>query len=238
MHSQTVHSTLTDNNAYNSTVTINESEELSVTTEHEPEILLKDQLMIYEELVCIAKLDYKNEIKTIIRRLYEDKERFYAFLVLVCKNVIRKRKWKKKKDQQHYYEFVTESDEAFAILLLDNNAEKYKSMNQHGDNRHSWQQPKYSRKCATGKFNGKGWSFVAMAKYFKIKNAIEEWRDNNEDRMVEIARYVYSKYRINSNNNANIEDEHYDSEIKNLCEESMIKSMTTIRPKRKRKLLD
>ena len=56
--------------------------------------------------------------------------------------------------------------------------------------------------------------------------------------MVEIAKYVYNKYRINSNNNANIEDEHYDSEIKNLCEESMIKSMTNVRPKRKRKLLE
>ena len=109
---------------------------------------------------------------------------------------------------------MTESDEAFGIILLDNNAEKYESMIQYGNIKQKWKMPKYSRRNMTGKCNGKGWSYVAINKYFKLKNAIGKWRDENEDRMVELARYVNNKYRTNDNDNTNIRNEHYDANLK------------------------
>ena len=199
MHTLTSQSSLTDNNMYDNTIATDQSVATPSTTTNEQVQKQKNQLIMYEELISISRHDYKDEIGTLLKKLYEDKERFYTFLMIICKHVVRKRKWKKKKDHEHYYEFITESDEAFAILLLDNNAEKYNSMNQYGGYKQSWKPPKYSRCNVRGETNGKGWSYQAQIKYFKLKIAIIKWRDNNEDQMVELAKYVNNKYRINNN---------------------------------------
>ena len=64
---------------------------------------------------------------------------------------------------------MTESDEAFGIILLDNNAEKYESMIQYENIKQKREMPKYFRRNMTGKCNGKGWSYVAINKYFKMQ---------------------------------------------------------------------
>ena len=86
---------------------------------------------------------------------------------------------------------------------------------------------------------GKGWSVQAKNKYFKIQNAIDKWRDNNEKRMVEIAKFVQNKYiSMNGVNikrkNSTIEEIEIDElEMEEQCDKSMMQSMMQ-RKKRKR----
>ena len=204
--------------------------------------MIKNQKTLYEELVEISRYNCDTDIDKMMEELYKDNDRFYTFLILVCKHVVFKNKWRKNKINKHYYEFITESDESYAILMLDNTAERYQSMNIYGTNKNNkylWSRTRYSRMGKIKGELGKGWSVQAKNKYFKIQNAIDNWRDNNGQRMVDIAKFVQKIYismnGINTKkNNNNIEELEIDElEMEEQCDKSMMQSMMQ-RKKRKR----
>ena len=225
---------MTDNNTYDNTEGTTESNQTKKSAQAQQENIKKNQICHYEELIDITRQDYEENVEDLLTKLYEDKERFYTFLILVCKHIVTKKKWRRKKIQQHYYEFITESDEAFGILLMDNNAEKYKSINKYRSHKQLWDRPKYSRCGKRTSPVGKGWSCEAKMKYFKLKYAIENWRDNNEDRMIELAKHVNDKYNMKTSNKKDKGKEEDNEELKRLCEQTMIQSMRKVRVKRKR----
>ena len=92
MQSLTSQSTLTDNNMYENTIATDQSVATPSTTTNKQLQQQKNQLIMYEELISISRHDYKDEIGTLLKNLYEDKERFYTFLMIICKHVVRKRK--------------------------------------------------------------------------------------------------------------------------------------------------
>ena len=157
----------------------------------------KSQSDLFQELLDIA---VKNEDKEsgitwddIVKQLYESNERFYQFVMLVCKHVITKTKWKNSKMGSYYFEFISESDEAFALLMMDNNADRLIDMVELGKERYvDWRRTKYT---PTGKgCVGRGWSLVGKKKFYSLESAITRWRDENDDRMQDLGEYVNSKY--------------------------------------------
>ena len=80
--------------------------------------------------------------------MYEDSERFYVFLLcLICKHVI----------SRSYCDFITESDEAFALLILDNNAMRYGDIIKLGNSeKNLWVKPKYTRIGSDRRLQGRG----------------------------------------------------------------------------------
>ena len=63
-----------------------------------------------------------------ILSMYEEKkmDMIYTFTRLIVANVTGKRQWNKFSDSLLMHRFVTPSDEAFAVLILENNCEKWR----------------------------------------------------------------------------------------------------------------
>ena len=212
-------------------------EELSQITEYSSHIRdslesnrTTNQLDLYSDLSDLAS----TKIPTIIEELYKDSERFFVFLSLVCKHVITKSKWKKYKESIPYYEFVTESDEAFAILIMDNNLIRYKDMINLGEcKRDCWSQPKYTRMGSDRRTVGRGWSSEGKLKYFELTKAIQEWRDENNGKMMKLGSFVLKKY-INMNKTKFEPHEKYMQRKKQIME-SMMLSTVSVRKRKKQK---
>ena len=116
----------------------------------------------------IYEISSRQNINSIIDSLYTDKERFYIFLSLVCKHVITRMRWRKEKSVNSYYEFITESDEAFAIIILDNNYYKYRDMVRFGmGEKNQWESPKYTA-THKDKMGSRRWSMKAKTKFFYL----------------------------------------------------------------------
>lgn len=173
------------------------NEDISQISEHsgycvQSEVRVKNQYELYVEIYDISS---RQNINSIIDSLYTDNERFYLFLSLVCKHVITRMRWRREKSVNSYYEFITESDEAFALMILDNNFHRYKGMVNFGlANKDRWDSAKYTTPNKN-KMVSRRWCSKAKMKFFYLTEGIKDWRENNMDRMKELAKYVLEKYR-------------------------------------------
>ena len=57
-----------------------------------------------------------------------------------------------------------------------------------------WSQPKYTRMGSDRRTVGRGWSSEAKLKYFELTKAIQEWRDENNEKMMKLGSFVLKKY--------------------------------------------
>ena len=81
----------------------------------------------------LSDMDQKGKVEEMVKRIcgrrmdkiYSREDLFHMFLRLVVKNVIFKNNWNHKRDSIKYYKYVTVSDEAFAMLVLENHGERY-----------------------------------------------------------------------------------------------------------------
>ena len=93
--------------------------------------------------------------------IFQNKELHYFFLKHCVINVISRKKWNDNCDRNDYYKYITESDEGFALVVLDNNIERYLEMMKNDDpNKKDFAQPKYTSVSKKGMPNhiGKGWN--------------------------------------------------------------------------------
>ena len=88
----------------------------SCSTEEEKQ---KIELGLAHQLLALADDDN-------ILSIYEEKnmDMIYTFNRLIVSNVTGKRQWNKFSDSLLLHRFVTPSDEAFGVLILENNCEK------------------------------------------------------------------------------------------------------------------
>ena len=94
--------------------------------------------------------------------IFQSKELHYFFLKHCVVNVISRKKWNDNCDRNDYFKFVTASDEGFALVVLDNNIERYMEMMKNEDpNIKDFGQPRYTSVTKKGMLTnhiGKGWN--------------------------------------------------------------------------------
>ena len=155
-------------------------------------------------MIDLLHLAENEDIEYILKTLYDNEEMFYIYLHFCVSNIITKTKWKQNKIDFSYYDYITVSDEALTLLILDNNAKRYLQMSKDiGTNNHllpnrqnllSRMKPKYTLVNGARKFKGKGWNRQGRMRYMELSVAIEEWRERNEATMIRLADWIKNRY--------------------------------------------
>ena len=164
--------------------------------------------------------DQVNKIKTNLRSLlqiaklksiediYSDSYLFYLFHSVCVKNVIFRTKWKKGICREPYYKYTDESDEAFAFLVLVNNANRIEDMANPDKGIDEWRQPLYteatksSTTYKTGRTSqklvqGKGWTTDAILMFATLQQRVCKYRISMKGSIEKLGRDVLELYRIN-----------------------------------------
>jgi hypothetical protein len=144
----------------------------------------------------LSDMDQKGKVEEMVKRIcgrrmdkiYSREDLFHMFLRLVVKNVIFKNNWNHKRDSIKYYKYVTVSDEAFAMLVLENHGERYMHMMDGKDE----PAPKYTQVKGSSSIN-KGWSDEGKMRYMELVMETEQWRSENLHKMELLSNYVLKK---------------------------------------------
>ena len=144
----------------------------------------------------LGDMDQKGKVEEMVKRIggrrmdkiYSREDLFHIFLRLVVKNVIFKNNWNHKRDFIKYYKYVTVSDEAFAMLVLENHGERYMHMMDGKDE----PAPKYTQVKGSSSIN-KGWSDEGKMRYMELVMETEQWRSENLHKMELLSIYVLKK---------------------------------------------
>jgi len=114
-----------------------------------------------------------------LNNIYTNKSLYYFFLNTCVKEVVGKMKWKENICTVNYSQFVHPTDESFALLVLDNNLERYFDMIERKDKRTD-ANPKYTTATKKGKKNfNKGWSDEGKLKFQEYTKFVLEKRNNS-----------------------------------------------------------
>ena len=157
--------------------------------------------------------DQVNKIKTNLRSLlqiarlgsiediYSDSHLFYLFHSICVKNVIFRTKWKKGICREPYYKYTDESDEAFAFLVLVNNADRIEDMADPEKGMHEWRQPLYteapkSNTYKTGR-TSRGWTTDAILTFASLQQRVCKYRISEKESIEKLGRDVLELYRNN-----------------------------------------
>ena len=145
-------------------------------------------------LLQIAKLGY-------IEDIYSDSDLFYLFHSICVKNVIFRTKWKKGIFREPYYKYTDESDEAFAFLVLVNNANRIEDMANPDKEKDEWRQPLYTEATKSNTYKshpkGKGWTTDAILMFATLQQRVCEYRISSKESIEKLGRDVLELYRIN-----------------------------------------
>ena len=147
----------------------------------------------------LSDMDQKGKVEEMVKRIcgrrmdkiYSREDLFHMFLRLVVKNVIFKNNWNHKRDSIKYYKYVTVSDEAFAMLMLENHGERYMHM-MDGKDLATQPAPKYTQVKGSSSIN-KGWSDEGKMRYMELVMETERWRSENLHRMELLSIYVLKR---------------------------------------------
>ena len=183
---------------------------------------LQEQVRISHEMTlqqAKKEEDKVNKIKTNLRSLlqlarlkkiddiYTAPDLFYVFHSICVKNVIFRTKWKKGRCREPYFKYTDESDEAFAFLVLMNNANRIEDMADPDKEKDEWRQPLFteatnSSTYKTGRTSqkGRGWTEEAILMFAKLQERVCKYRRSQKDLMVKLGRDVLQIYRINYGN--------------------------------------
>ena len=120
------------------------------------------------------------------------------FFHKILPHVVMKRKWNSNSHLRLMETFVTKSDEALAMLILENNAERwYEEAKFPNRSRHERAKAKYTNDGGPDS----GWSQVGMVRFFKIVQHLEQAKKDNVQGYQNIQQQVKSKEKeINSSN--------------------------------------
>ena len=196
----------------------NENDEAQVQQEDQMQHIPRENEWSYfktpkELMKDLIKLSDHQEIKYILKSLYDNEEMFYIYLHFCVSNVISKTKWKHNKYDKRYHEYITVSDEALSLLILDNNSRRYLEMSEKIGiiDAKINAKPKYTLVNGAQKFKGKGWNRRGRMRYMEFSLAIENWRESNEDRMNDLSDWILKRY-----NTTIIDDDTMDTRIERI----------------------
>ena len=163
-------------------------------------------------ITCEAKekmtMIEKAKMSEIIKLVKDDKfeeiyNNVYLFLLVHMNcivNVIFKRNWNKYRSTQNYYTYVSPSDEAFAYIILENNAERYTEIADSTIKKEDY--------CKTTKYTfandqrlkGVGWKNEGILKFFNIQKRVELFRETKANVITELAENLKQIYSDLSDN--------------------------------------
>ena len=162
----------------------------SCSTEEEKQ---KIELGLAHQLLALADDDN-------ILSIYEEKnmDMIYTFNRLIVSNVTGKRQWNKFSDSLLLHRFVTPSDEAFAVLILENNCEKWRDELDNPDNNKS--ERKKARWSEGDDHKPRKWSKEALIRFMKLEMFFEEYREKRNDDYKEIEIEVKERETCKNDN--------------------------------------
>ena len=158
---------------------------------------------MYDILDLIENGNYEN--------LYENKNLHYYFLKKCVINVVSRKKWKENITKYTFNRFIHPSDEAFALIVLENNSKRYQEMaerehtnvstddNANENEKVEYSQPLFTTVTKKGqRSSGKGWSkqgkdlLIDYTEFVKRKRRNNEWMNRRSE---------YAKKRALKENN-------------------------------------
>jgi len=110
---------------------------------------------------------------------------FETFVEVCLVHMIGKRTWREKKFCMHISSLFTPADEALAVVLMENNAEDWRTVAKDSDRKNVSRQNrkrKYThQKVKAGELDsGKGWAWVGIKRYNKILKKVKDLRKVKE----------------------------------------------------------
>lgn len=123
-------------------------------------------------------------------RAAEDGTTYYDFIEYFVSAVVGKKKYKENKCEMLLSQYASKSDEAFAILLFDNNIDVWLDMAKKGITKNSDVKPKYTNGgSATGETASsrvyEGWSRIGLTKFNTIFDMVKKDRKEPHARKFE-----------------------------------------------------
>ena len=149
-----------------------------------------------------------------IEEVYKNKYLYFLFQHTCVMSVIFKRKWKQKKMTENSCNYVTDSDEAFSFLSLENNGNRYLDMGNIGTSKEDYSTPRYTDINGVKKLKGKGWSTEGMMRFVILTEKMETMRRENKNLMKDLGEsvklYYILMYQKNKNNQYWSSNDHED----------------------------
>lgn len=134
---------------------------------------------------------------------------YTMFVTSIVPVVVGRYEWKQKAHKVHYSTFVTPSDEAFGMLLVENNYEAWVEIAQTGDK--GDKKPKYTKHAMnSGRYGG--WSTQGIRRYNELIRIVKEDRRKDKqlrmnDRFEEHIRLEVHNARAHKNNPNGLTDD-------------------------------
>lgn len=182
-----------------------------------------------------------------IQDIYKDTELFFWFHSICVTNVIFRTKARKGRCVDPYYVYTDESDEAFAFLVLLNNANRIEDMADPDKDKDEWRQPLFTeatnsktyKEGRTGEklIQGKGWTKKAILQFADFQTTICSYRKDRKEEIEKLGREVldlyrekYSKHEEESTENNSLDTQNRNEED----EEKRVDEFFRISAKRRR----
>ena len=123
-----------------------------------------------------GKLPQLQDIQLL--RYPDDEEPYFFFLDKILECVAGRRGWKKARTTQLVSQYCTVSDEAFALLTLENNWEKWEKRQKRGPGKYT--------SSTQGNKMFEGWSEEGLKRYNQIYQVVKQDRNKKEAKAFEM----------------------------------------------------
>ena len=173
----------------------------------------------------------KNHLRSIIQvarsrnieDIYKDTELFFWFHSICVTNVIFRTKCRKGRCVDPYYVYTDESDEAFAFLVLLNNANRIEDMADPNKDKDEWRQPLFTEATNSKTYKegrtvqkllqGKGWTKKAILQFADFQTTICSYRKERKEEIEKLGKDILSMYRekYSSNEDESTENNSLDT---------------------------
>lgn len=193
--------------------TINSS--TPANTQEDPSVLVGQRNVHYhwsEPETDVLNKTYLGKVEEMVNRVrgqridmvYKEPDLFVLFMNLVVKHVVFKRKWNANSMTKKYYHFVTVSDEAFAFLVLENNAARYLDMADERVEKTNYACPKYTDAVLKGErrrtssasihnLPSRGWTDEGKLRFMNLFEEVEKFRETEGEKVESLAKYLLEK---------------------------------------------
>ena len=137
---------------------------------------------------------HTSKIETILDS--DNDDLIYVFYVTCVSRIVRKRRWNECSQSKLLHTFVDPSDEAFAMLVLENNVAKWMDELRHGETNGSEGRRKT---LYTENHDGRKWNNGGIVRFIELWKHCNEYRGQNRSKVEQyrhIERMVSTREKI------------------------------------------
>ena len=133
---------------------------------------------------------HTRKVETILESDHDDL--IYVFYVSCVSRIVRKRKWNECSQVQLLHQFVDPSDEAFAMLVLENNVSKWMDELRHGA---TFGSESRRKTLYTEGQKGRGWSKDGIIRFIELWKLCNEYRGRDREK---VDQYRHIEIMVNT----------------------------------------